>query len=373
MSYGTVQAEKMTTESGYSLGAGNASSFKNRIINGGMVIDQRNNGASVTANDGTYALDRTYFNMQTNSKGTGQRSSDAPAGFKNSLIYTNGSAYTVGANETYGIIQRIEGYNIADLAWGTASAKSVTLSFWVKSSLTGTFGGALKTATGTAYTYAFTYTINAASTWEFKSITIPGPTVGTWDSTNGTGVTVALGLGNGANTSISPNSWTAGNVWSATGAVSVLATASATWQITGLQFEVGDVATSFDFRSYGTELALCQRYCFTIRGNSDYSNGFSRYLGLGNGTNQFLFMPQYPVMMRTPPTLITSNFTAGNLDLYNYATAGALTFSSLSLGEGDVVHGQVTILTTSGVSTGQNCSWRWNGNPNAYIGFSAEL
>jgi hypothetical protein len=333
MSYGTLQIEKMTTESGYSLGAGNASSYKNRLINGGMVIDQRNNGASISADDLAYPVDRTYFNMQTNSKGTGQRSSDAPAGFTNSLIYTNGSAYTVGTNETYGIIQKIEGYNIADLAWGTASAKSVTLSFWVKSSLTGTFGGAVKTGSGTNYTYAFSYTINAANTWEFKSITISGPTVGTWDSTNGVGLRVALGLGNGSGSSISPNSWTASNAWSATGAVSVLATASATWQITGLQFEVGTVATSFDFRSYGTEIGLCRRYLRTIENNTE-SAGF----GFVNGTNAIFHMFDYGEPMRSTPSVSYTGGTAMGATNYssNIATINSVSIVQFSGNAGGI-------------------------------------
>jgi hypothetical protein len=285
--------------------------FKNRLINGGMVIDQRNNGASVTANDGTYAVDRTYFNMQTNSKGTGQRSTDAPPGFSNSLLYTNGSAYTVTANETYGTLQKIEGYNIADLAWGTANASSITLSFWVKSSVTGTFGGALKTGSGTAYTYAYTYTISAANTWEFKSITIPGPTVGTWDSTNGAGLSVAMGLGNGSNASIAPNSWTAANVWSATGAVSVLATAGATWQITGVQLEKGSTATSFDYRPYGTELALCQRYYWnaTVSGNTQ-----RMFIDTSTSGNRFIMLTP-PSEMRANPT-ISLTVSSGTPNLY---------------------------------------------------------
>jgi hypothetical protein len=169
------------------------------------------------------------------------------------------SAYTVGAAELFKVTQVIEGFNCADLAWGTANAKAVTLSFWVRSSLTGTFGGAFVNGAFNR-NYPFTYTISSANTWEYKTITVPGDTTGTWNVSNVAGIQVIWSLGTGSSLSGTAGAWAAGNIQSATGATSVVGTNGATWYVTGCQLEVGTVATSFDFRSYGTELALCQRY-----------------------------------------------------------------------------------------------------------------
>lgn len=236
--------------------------FKNRIINGAMVIDQRNAGASGTANN-NYTLDRwEYFGSQA-SKGTWQQNGGAvtpPDGFKNYLGFTSSSAYTVGAAESFAFTQHIEGSNVADLAWGTANAKTVTLSFWVRSSLTGTFGGSIN-PTGNIRAYPYTYTINAANTWEYKTVTIPGDTTGTWATDNGRGIALRFNLGAGATYSATGNAWTeTDNIFNATGATSVVGTNGATWYVTGVQFEKGSQATAFDYRDYGRELILCQRY-----------------------------------------------------------------------------------------------------------------
>jgi len=234
--------------------------FKNRIINGAMMISQRNGTSSITANDGAYAADRFAFSMSVSSKGTGQNSTTAPTGFTNSILFTSSSAYTVGAAEHFSIIQKIEGLNIPDLAWGTASAATVTLSFWVRSSLTGTFGGSI-TNSAIDRAYPFTYTISAANTYEQKTVTITGDTTGTWLTTNGIGMYVFWNLGAGATNSGTAGAWTGtSNIFSATGATSVVGTNGATFYLTGVQLEKGSTATSFDYRPYGTELGLCLRY-----------------------------------------------------------------------------------------------------------------
>lgn len=234
--------------------------FKNRIINGAMVIDQRNNGASVTQGTAaTYVTDRFFIRGTVTSKFTGQQSSVAPTGFTNSLLCTSSSAYTVGAAEAFFAGQAIEGFNVADLGWGTANAATVTLSFWVRSSLTGTFGGSLCNYAGDR-SYPFTYTINAANTWEFETITIPGDTTGTWPTNNNGSIVLNIGLGAGSTLSGTAGAWAGSLFRSATGAVSVVGTNGATFAITGVGFEKGSTATSFDYRPYGTELALCQRY-----------------------------------------------------------------------------------------------------------------
>ena len=242
--------------------------FKNRIINGAMVIDQRNAGASVTiTNTGaiTYTLDRwagfgsvaSKFSIQQNAGSlTG---TNLPSGFTNYLGVTSASAYTVGASEAFYINQIIEGYNIADLNWGTANAKTITISFWVRSSLTGTFGGALRNSAFDR-SYPFSYTISSANTWEQKSVTIAGDTTGTWVTTNGTGINLDFGLGNGSSLSNTAGAWVAGSYSNATGATSVVGTNGATFYLTGCQLEVGSTATSFDYRPLQTELFLCERY-----------------------------------------------------------------------------------------------------------------
>ena len=234
---------------------------RNRIINGAMVIDQRNNGASVTQTTSTqYVTDRFGIYGAVTSKFTGQQSSTAPAGFKNSLLVTSSSAYTVGSAEPFFLVQRIEGFNTADLDFGTANAKTVTLSFWVRSSLTGTFGGSL---INNAYdrSYPFNYTISAANTWEQKSVTITGDTTGTWvGATNGVGLRVHWSLGSGSTYSGTAGAWAGAEYYSATGATSVVGTSGATFYITGVQLEVGTTATPFERRLYGQEFINCQRY-----------------------------------------------------------------------------------------------------------------
>jgi hypothetical protein len=211
------------------------------------------------------------------------------------------SAYSVTSTDYFNIAQNIEGFNVADLGWGTANAQSITISFWVRSSLTGTFGGALNNS-GASRSYPFTYTISAANTWEQKTITIAGDTSGTWLTDNGVGVTVAFGLGAGATRSGTAGTWASSWFQSATGAVSVVGTNGATFNITGVQLEAGPVATPFERRPYGTELALCQRYFqrFTVIASTTARVGTTTLLGT----------------MRATPTL-TATFDAGSGATYS--------------------------------------------------------
>ena len=249
--------------------------FRNRIINGAMVIDQRNAGASVTITNTsaiTYTLDRMFGYGSIASKFTVQQNAGAvtpPAGFINYLGATSSSAYSVLASDQFTVGQTIEGLNIADLAWGTANAKTVTLSFQVYSSLTGTFGGSLRNS-ATNRSYPFSYSIPVANTWTTISITIAGDTSGTWLTTNGIGIQILFGLGTGATYSGTAGAWAGANYFSATGATSVVGTNGATFYITGVQLEKGSTATSFDYRPYGTELALCQRYAQMNVASSGY-------------------------------------------------------------------------------------------------------
>ena len=235
--------------------------LKNRIINGDMRIDQRNAGASVTPTNGQYTLDRwgAYAFGSATSKFTVQQSSTAPAGFKNSLQVTSTSAYSVASGDITAVYQIIEGYNVADLDFGTANAKTITISFWVRSSLTGTFGGSIKNG-GSNRAYPFTYTISSANTWEQKSVTIAGDTSGTWLTTNGQGLFVIFGLGVGSTYSGTASAWASSDLYSATGATSVVGTNGATFYITGVQLEQNTSATPFERRMITNEIQLCQRY-----------------------------------------------------------------------------------------------------------------
>ena len=278
-----------------SVQSGGWTGMRNRIINGAMVIDQRNAGASVTPVDNQITLDRWRFSLSQASKLTTQQSTVAPTGFGNSSLITSTSAYSVGASEGFLFAQKIEGFNFYDMAWGTASASTVTLSFWVRSSLTGAFGGAVSNGANNRW-YPFSYTISSANTWEQKSVTIAGDTSGTWvGATNGTGLNLYFSLGSGATVSGTSGSWGASTFYSATGATSVVGTNGATFYITGVQLERGSTASSFEYRSYGAELTLCQRYCF-VPTNIPMTGGSSSFVG----------NLQFPVTMRSAPSLDTT-------------------------------------------------------------------
>ena len=321
--------------------------FKNRIINGAMVIDQRNAGASVTPTGDVYTLDRWIYATNVSSKASVQQNAGSvtpPAGYINYAGITSLSAYTpLGATDAFNFRQKIEGFNVADLAWGTANAQTVTLSFWVRSSLTGTFGGALNNSAENR-SYPYTYTISSANTWEQKTVTIAGDTSGTWLTTNGTGLEVGFSLGNGSTFSGTAGAWTGSAKFTATGATNVVSTSGATWYITGVQLEKGSTATSFDYRPYGTELALCQRYlpAFTNGG----TNGYIGSVFIYSSTGGVAIIP-FQVTARVRPTGVTIN----NLDLMvdgvgNYnVTAAVYVASSPTSGNLN--------LTFSGATTGQ--------------------
>jgi hypothetical protein len=313
--------------------------FKNRIINGAMVIDQRNAGAEVNpAVQATYYLDRWIVSSSVASKfkiGQNAGSVTPPTGFINYLGLTSLSAYTVGTSETFGVRQRIEGLNVADLAWGTASAATVTLSFWVYSSLTGTFGGSLRNS-DSSRSYPFSYTISSANTWEQKSITIAGDTTGTWLTTNGIGIQPFFSIGAGATVSGTAGVWAAASYASATGATSVVGTNGATFYITGVQLEKGSTATSFDYRPYGTEFNLCQRY-YSALPDTGAQNGLGA--GVCLNTSNFYFVAVYPVPMRTAPSftstgtfqvIVTTGYTASSVTLNAAGTTSAALVAAIS-------------------------------------------
>ena len=349
-------------------GTNGISGFKNRIINGAMMIDQRNAGTEVNpAVTGIYYLDRWLTGSTAASKfkiGQNAGSVTPPAGFINYLGCTSLSAYTAGASEVFNVQQRIEGLNVANLDWGTASAATVTLSFWVRSSLTGTFGGSLRNSAADR-SYPFSYTISSANTWEQKTVTIAGDTSGTWLKTNGIGINIGFALGAGATISTAAGAWAAGNYLSATGATSVVGTNGATFYITGVQLEKGSVATSFDYRPYGTELQLCQRYyekSFNIETAPIQNGGTVGVFGMaqivGASTSLIMGHLSYKVTKRTTPGTITLyNPSAANAQIRN--SSGSLDWSSSSVqnsgASGVVING----TTAAGSTAGQSATVHW--------------
>jgi hypothetical protein len=304
--------------------------MKNRIINGACVIDQRNAGASVTPTSPTYITDRWQaYNNSGSGRYTIAQSSTAATGFTNSLLVTSTGAYSVGAGDILVIRQAIEGYNIADLGYGTANAKTITLSFWVRSSLTGTFGGSFSND-GANRNYAYTYTINSANTWEQKTVTITGDTTGTWLGTNGTGLNVWFQLGVGSTyTTSTTGSWiSTANIYGVTGATSVVGTNGATFYITGVQLEVGSTATSFDYRPYGTELNLCQRYC-EVWNSTTENVALSVMAPNPSNTFQLAGFVPFNVQKRTSPSISSSGAsTFNNVWLGNASTPSDVGFGS---------------------------------------------
>ena len=329
--------------------------FKNRIINGAMVIDQRNAGAATANTINGYTLDRWVVAQSVTGKLIAQQNAGSvtpPAGFNNYLGITSQSAYSILSTDTYYIRQGIEGFNFADCNWGSANAKTITLSFWVRSSLTGTFGGSLNNS-DYSRSYPFSYTISSANTWEYKTVTIAGDTSGTWvGATNGVGLNVLINLGAGSTFSGTANTWASAVYVAPTGATSVVGTNGATFYITGVQLEVGSTATSFDYRPYGTELQLCQRYYEVINSDSNQQTFWADCNG-GNGVcavaNLF-----YRATKRATPTVT------------QYGTYVLLNTNSPSLVAGN---NQMTIFYQT--SSASRCYWY--PSLNAGVTINAEL
>jgi hypothetical protein len=345
--------------------------MRNRIINGAMVIDQRNAGASVTGNDNVYGVDRFRVQVSQSSKFTMQQNAGSvtpPTGFRNYLGITSSAATSVGSSDYFILQQRIEGFNTADLMWGTANAKTITLSFWVRSSLTGTFGGSLQNDSQDR-SYPFTYTITAANTWEYETITIAGDTSGTWLTTNGMGIKVVWGLGVGSTFSGTAGAWNSNNNFSTTGATSVVGTNGATFYITGVQLEVGTQATSFEYRQYQQELALCQRY-FYIQGGGVYTR-FGGGIAIGRSSTVVTSMTMLPVPMRTFPTITASNIGSTNI---NGSAVTGLTTNSAESSVGYPLTGPIRMVTTvsGGITTGSSYEWEQSSGTST-ISYSAEL
>ena len=308
---------------------------RNLIINGNFSIFQRGAGATTVNGNDVFAADR--FKGWANGGGTYtvEQSTDVPNNeFEYSAKLTNtGVDSSVAAGDNYRWATDIEGYNVSQLGYGHSDAKAVTLSFWVKSSLVGTYCGALYSATASRH-YIYEYTISSANTWEKKTITVSsGDTTGSWNRTNGNGLRVYWGFGSGSNYQGTTGAWTAGEKWETTNQAAWIGSASATFYITGCQIEVGDIATEFEHRSYAEELSLCSRYYHTSFSGETTIGGSlpANYAGqvfswcdqYGSSPGRVAFNYQWPVQMRDLPTVTMygNQWTSARLSKYNGGTA----------------------------------------------------
>ena len=358
---GITQAGEFNSDSSFG--------FKNRIINGAMVISQRQGTSSFTPATGDYLLDRWNYQASQASKFTVQQDAGAvtpPVGFSNYMGFTVASAVSIGSSDFFYFRQAVEGFNFADCGWGTANAKTVTLSFWVRSSLTGTFGGSLNNS-AVNRSYPFSYTISVANTWEQKSITIAGDTTGTWiGATNGVGVYVNFSLGMGSTFSGTAGAWAGSLFASSTGATSVVGTNGATFYITGIQLEVGSTATSFDYRSYGTELMLCQRYYVQYGGTStnEHLPMVAQVQGTTNANTSF----QLPVQMRTTPSITQASTWQANV-----VGGSSQNISSFAIADSTPLVARLDITLAGSLGSAGQCARMLSTSTAARLNFSAEL
>lgn len=354
------------------LNIGQIGGRRNLLINSDMRIDQRNGGASVTSSTSNlFSVDRWKLYDNVGGKYTAQQNAGSvtpPEGFYNYLGITSTSAYSVGTTENIFLMQFIEGYNTAHLGWGGANAKQIAVSFWARSSLTGSFGGSIVNGDWNM-SYPFNYTINSANTWEYKTITIDGPTSGTWATTNSAGVKLAFGLGVGSNNLGTADTWTSGTPWKIqpSGSINLVGTSGATLYITGVQLEISPSGepTPFEHRSYGEELSACQRYF-----NNLVSYGGSSVTGVLNlasySTNYAYGAYTFPVEMRTAPSISYSNLADFKSRFGNNVTPTTITT------HGTTSNKQTTIQIATTCTAGQ-AGWLEAVNSSAYIYLDAEL
>ena len=341
--------------------------LKNRIINGDMVISQRS-GTSVISVTG-YTLDRWVADASQASKYTVQQNAGSvtpPTGFTNYLGVTSTAATSLAAGDYFLINQSIEGFNVADLGWGAAGAATVTISFWVRSSLTGTFAGSVRNANADR-SYPFNYTISSANTWTKISVTIPGDTTGTWVKNNGTGLILSFSIGTGSTFSGTAGAWTAGNFVSATGATSVVGTNGATWYVTGVQLERNTTATPFEWIPYTTELQLCQRYCYRVT-NTGNTPPFAS--GVWQTSTLTASFSKLPTTMRATPTI---SFSAiGDIQYLDRDVAWRSGTSSLVINEAGPDGVNIGCVCSTGSIAGYGTIVEVRGT-NGWFQFNAEL
>lgn len=339
---------------------------RNRIINGNMRVDQRNEGASVTINSATaaYTLDR-WAGVGASADGVFtviRSTSTPPTDFTNFLRVTVTTAdASIGTSQFYSVYQRVEGTNVYDWNLGSSSAVSLTLSFYVRSSLTGTFSGALQNSAQNR-SYPFSYTINAANTWERKTVSLTGDTTGTWLATTGIGIGVYFDLGSGSTVRGTAATWAASTYYGVTSASSVIATLNATWDLTGVQFEVGSTATAFEHHTDAINYIFCQRYyeksyeIGTVAGTSTANGATNFWPSSGSFGGGYASDRSFKVVKRAAPTMTPYSTTgaSGNIRDLNAGTDAASSInggSSKSTGTGSKNSGNWT--------DGNPCAFQW--------------
>jgi hypothetical protein len=343
----------------------NTFGFKNRLINGAMVISQRNAGASVTLATGpNYVVDR--LNMHKGTAGatvTGQQASASIAGFEKCAVWTTTVASAPAAGDINGIWQVIEGLNTLDLQWGTANAKACTVSFWFKATTSGTYALSILSGGGDL---SYVATFSATSTFTYFSFSIPAPTTGTFYKNTLAAMYVTIDAGSGTDYSTATTgSWIAGNFKRTSACVNSTANTN-TLSLTGFQFEVGSTATSFDYRPYGTELALCQRYyekSFEI-GTAPASAGsaagaFEFAQQVAASAQQYGPSCKYAVVKRGTPTATFYNWNAAGNEAVNVVTGGTTTSLALRAGQSGTSSFSITFIAPTGTSVGQGLSVQW--------------
>jgi hypothetical protein len=340
--------------------------FRNRIINGDMRIDQRNAGASVTpTTDSVYTLDRWFIR---NTGGSGRfsvvRSTTSAANFPNSVLLTNTTTSVPSGSEFYGLGQNIEGYNISDFAWGTANAQDITISFQVRSSLTGTYCVSVRNEAADR-SFVSEFTINSADTFETKTVTIPGETSGSWASNQNAGILFLFCLGSASGREGTAGSWQTTNIVATSNQVDWINTSGATFYITGVQLEVGSVATPFERRPFGTELALCQRYFVKWGGETAFEQwGF----GIAFNTTSVRAVATLPVQMRTQPSA-----TGSLLRVQDGANGISINFGSVANGEYSSKMLTLNLNGASGLTQWRPYFCDFQGSTSGYLYANAEL
>lgn len=318
---GAVMAGDLTVPS---LNSGQLAGMRNKIINGKMEIDKRNKGALVTVNtDSTniYSVDR-WAGLATPAAGVFTLEQETgpfatPTGrypFALRVNVTTADA-SLAAADRYVFGQVIEGANVSDLNFGFSTARTVTLSFNIFSSLAGTYCVSLRN-NAVNRSYVAEFTVDQANIWEYKTITIPGDTTGTWTTDNTAGLRVYWSLGTGSGQQTTAGSWQTGNFSATANQVNFMSSNSGrTLFITGVQLEVGSVATPFEHRPFGAELALCQMYYQRDVAGAAFTAFAS---GAQASTTQSYFYCTFPAM-RTAPTFGFSNLVVSDLSTFSAA------------------------------------------------------
>jgi hypothetical protein len=349
---------------------GTAPSNRNLIINGAMTVHQRGSDITVTG----YIADRWRFNASSLDQWAGDATweTDAPAGFSRSIkMNTTTAEMSFEGGDELSFETRIEAQDLQHLDWGTANAKSLTLSFWVKCNKTGTQSIHVR-AHDASDGYSTSYSINSADTWEYKTIVISGNTAGSINNDNGIGIWIRWIAADG-NTAVTEDAWDTSNIgpYAVSGAMAFGTTIGDYLQITGVQLEVGSVATPFEHRSYGDELARCQRYYHKIKGgveNDPFANG----INWDSPGTAAVFQYFFPVEMRTKPTALEQSGTASDYKIAYRTTAATCSSGPTYGGRSTRYTTEIGASISSGMTQGDCVSLRAK-TANAYLAWSAEL